>query len=86
MPGFSARVYVTLKASVNDPQGLTIQGGLHMLGFKSVQQVRMGKFLEVQLEEASRAEAEARVDEMCRKLLANPVIEDYRFDLEPVTP
>lgn len=81
---FLARVYVTLKPSVNDPQGLTIQGGLHMLGFKTVQQVRMGKFLELQLEEGSRADAEAQVDEMCRKLLANPVIEDYRFDLEVV--
>ena len=81
---FLARVYVTLKPSVNDPQGLTIQGGLHMLGFKTVDQVRVGKFLELRLDEGTRAEAEARVDEMCRKLLANPVIEDYRFDLEVV--
>ena len=79
---FLARVYVTLKPSVNDPQGLTIHGGLKMLGFNSVQQVRMGKFLEIQLEEPNREAAEARVDQMCRKLLANPVIEDYRFDLE----
>lgn len=81
---FLARVYVTLKPAVNDPQGLTIQGALHMLGFKTVQQVRMGKFLELQLDEGTRAEAEARVDEMCQKLLANPVIEDYRYDLEVV--
>lgn len=81
---FLARVYVTLKPSVNDPQGLTIQGGLHMLGFKTVQEVRMGKLLELRLDEGTRAEAEARVDEMCSKLLANPVIEDYRFDLEVV--
>ena len=81
---FLARVYVTLKPSVNDPQGLTIQGGLHMLGFKTVQNVRMGKFLELQLDEGTRAEAEARVEEMCKKLLANPVIEDYRYDLEPL--
>ena len=80
---FLARVYITLKPSVNDPQGLTIQGGLKMLGFDTVRQVRMGKFLELQLEEESRTAAEARVDEMCRKLLANPVIEDYRFELEP---
>jgi len=82
VPGFCARIYVTLKPSVNDPQGLTIQGGLHMLGFKTVQQVRIGKFLEVELEEVSRADAEGRVDEMCRKLLANPIIEDYRFEVE----
>jgi len=53
-----------------------------MLGFKTVQQVRIGKFLEVELEEVSRADAEGRVDEMCRKLLANPIIEDYRFEVE----
>ena len=79
---FLARVYVTLKPSVNDPQGLTIQGGLKMLGFTSVEHVRMGKFLELQLDEPSRKHAETRVDEMCRKLLANPVIEDYRFEVE----
>ena len=81
---YLARVYVTLKPSVNDPQGSTIQGGLKMLGFGSVVEVRMGKFLEVQIEEAGQAAAEARVDEMCRRLLANPVIEDYRFEVTPL--
>lgn len=79
---FLARVYVTLKPTVNDPQGLTVMGGLHSLGFGEVQRVRIGKYLEIRLDTADRAEAEARVTEMCRKLLANPVIEDFRFQIE----
>jgi phosphoribosylformylglycinamidine synthase PurS subunit len=76
-----ARVYVTLKPVVNDPQGLAVRGGLHQLGFESVDAVRMGKYLEIQLTDADEASARANVDSMCRKLLANPVIEDYRFEL-----
>jgi len=79
---FLARVYVTLKPTVNDPPGLTIQGGLHSLGFTSVASVRSGKYIEIRLDAPSRAEAEAQVTEMCRKLLANPVIEDFRFEVE----
>lgn len=79
---FLARVYVTLKPTVNDPQGLTIKGGLHALGFDDVEDVRAGKYLEIRLATPDRAEAEARVTEMCRRLLANPVIEDYRFEVE----
>jgi phosphoribosylformylglycinamidine synthase subunit PurS len=80
---FLARVYVTLKPTVNDPPGLTIRGGLHSLGFASVQSVRSGKYMEIRIDAPSQAEAESQVDEMCRKLLANPVIEDYRFSVEP---
>lgn len=79
---FLAKVYVTLKPTVNDPQGLTIMGGLHSLGFQSVQGVRAGKYMEIRLNGSDRAAAEAQVAEMCRKLLANPVIEDFRFELE----
>jgi phosphoribosylformylglycinamidine synthase len=79
---FLARVYVTLKPTVNDPQGLTIKGGLHSLGFDAVETVRAGKYLEIRLDAADRAAAEAQVTEMCRKLLANPVIEDFRFQIE----
>ena len=81
---FLARVYVTLKPVVNDPQGLTIRGGLHSLGFESVESVRAGKYLEIRLDGSERAAAKAQVTEMCRKLLANPVIEDFRFELEEV--
>ncbi|MBI4498281.1 MAG: phosphoribosylformylglycinamidine synthase subunit PurS [Chloroflexi bacterium] len=79
---YLAKVYVTLKPAVNDPQGLTIKGGLHALGFDRVAQVRAGKYLQVWVDEPDRARAQAQVEEMCRRLLANPVIEDYRFELE----
>jgi phosphoribosylformylglycinamidine synthase len=79
---YLARVYVTLKPTVNDPQGLTIRGGLHSLGFQSVDSVRAGKYMEIRIDAPDRAGAEAQVTEMCRKLLANPVIEDFRFELE----
>ena len=81
---FLAKVYVTLKPTVNDPQGLTVLGGLQTLGFSSVESVRMGKYLEVRMDTASAEEAAAQVQEMCRKLLANPVIEQFSFDLEAV--
>lgn len=79
---YLAKVYVTLKPTVNDPQGLTVKGGLHTLGFASVKSVRVGKYIEIKIEEKDRLKAEERVREMCRKLLANPVIEDFRFELE----
>jgi phosphoribosylformylglycinamidine synthase subunit PurS len=75
-------VYVTLKPAVNDPQGLTIKGGLHQLGYAEVESVRAGKYLELKVDAPSKDEASARVTEMCRKLLANPVIEDFRFELD----
>ena len=81
---FLARVYVTLKPTVNDPQGLTIRGGLHSLGFESVESVRAGKYLEILLDGVDRASVETQVTEMSRKLLANPVIEDFRYEIEDV--
>ena len=83
MPQFKADVYVTLKRTVNDPQGLTIRGGLHSLGFESVQAVRAGKFIEVWLNAANEQEAHRQADEMADQLLANPVIEDFRIELSP---
>jgi phosphoribosylformylglycinamidine synthase subunit PurS len=82
MPSFLARVYVSVKPVINDPQGLTIADGLRSLGFSSVSDVRAGKYLEVRLTASSADEARAQVDSMCDKLLANPVIETYRFDVE----
>ncbi len=76
-----ARIDVTLKPVVNDPQGLAVLNGLHQLGYGSVESVRIGKYLEVRLAAPDQATAEAQVDEMCRRLLANPVIEDYRFEV-----
>ncbi|MBE0480294.1 MAG: phosphoribosylformylglycinamidine synthase subunit PurS [Dehalococcoidia bacterium] len=82
---YLAKIYVTLKPTVNDPQGLTVKGGLHTLGFKDVQSVRIGKYMEIKLEEKDSARAEEQVQEMCRKLLANPIIENYRFELAEVS-
>jgi phosphoribosylformylglycinamidine synthase len=80
-PLWRARIVVTLKPVVNDPQGLSIRGGLHALGYTGVESVRAGKYLEVSLRAASREAAERQVEEMCRRLLANPVIERSRFTL-----
>ena len=79
---YQARIYVTLKPTVNDPQGLTVLSSLRRLGFDNAGDVRVGKYLLVDLHETNRAKAERSVTEMCQKLLANPVIEDFRFDLE----
>lgn len=69
-----------------DPQGKAVERSLHSLGYKEVRDVRMGKYLEVDLDVPSRQAAEHRVREMCDKLLANPVIEDYRFEIEAEKP
>ena len=81
---FLVKVYVTLKPTVNDPQGKTILGGLKSLGFHLATEVRTGKYLEIKVSNAERAGAEATVDEMCQKLLANPVIESYRYEVEEI--
>jgi len=78
-----ARIHVTLKPVVLDPQGDAVLDGLHQLGFTDVATVRVGKYLEVTLAAASQADAEAAVRQMCERLLANPVIERYTFDVAP---
>ena len=79
---YLARVYVSLKSTVSDPQGLTIQGGLHQLGFDDVVGVRAGKYMEIKIDQDSESDVARQVEAMCDKLLANPVIEEYRFELE----
>ena len=79
---YLAKIFIILKPTVNDPQGLTIKGALHNLGFQDVRDVRAGKYIELQIEEKVLSKAEEQVQEMCRKLLANPVIENFRFELE----
>ena len=81
MTGMIARVIVTPKPVVNDPQGVTVKQGLATLGFSEVSDVRIGKYIEVSLDAASEHEARQRVEAMCRQLLANHVIEDYRYTL-----
>lgn len=77
-----AKVFVTLKKGVLDPQGKAVMGALGSMGFDEVQDVRVGKFMEVELDGASPEAAEKRLREMCEKLLANTVIENYRIELE----
>jgi len=80
-PFLKARVYVTLKRGVLDPQGKTVCASLHQLGYREVTDVRVGKFMDVTLGGLPRREAEQRLKAMCEKLLANTVIEDYRFEI-----
>jgi phosphoribosylformylglycinamidine synthase subunit PurS len=75
-----ARVYVTLKRGVLDPQGKAVCASLHQLGHREVTDVRVGKCMEVTLGGLPRQEAEQRLKAMCEKLLANTVIEDFRFE------
>jgi len=77
-----ATVYVTIKQSVLDPQGVAVQGALHSMGFNEVESVRIGKVMELNLDTTDRVEAEKRLKVMCEKLLANTVVEDYRYELE----
>ncbi|HET9916859.1 MAG TPA: phosphoribosylformylglycinamidine synthase subunit PurS [Candidatus Binatia bacterium] len=76
------KIFVSLKKGVLDPQGKAIERSLHTLGYNEVQDVRMGKYLEIEMESVSHAVAELRVREMCDKLLSNTVIEDYRFEIQ----
>jgi phosphoribosylformylglycinamidine synthase len=77
-----ARIHVTLKPVVLDPQGDAVLHGLRHLGFSDVSSVRVGKYLEVVLAAADQQAAEAAVRQMCDRLLANPVIESYAYDVE----
>ena len=77
-----ARVHVTLKNGVLDPQGKAIGHALGSLGFSGVGEVRQGKFIELEIAETDAAKAKAKVKEMCEQLLANTVIEDYRIDVD----
>jgi phosphoribosylformylglycinamidine synthase len=78
---FLAKVYVSLKPTVNDPEGITIGSALGSLGFDGVRGVRSGKFFQVTIEADDAKTASAQVDQMCSRLLANPVIETYSFEL-----
>jgi phosphoribosylformylglycinamidine synthase subunit PurS len=76
------RILVSLKNGVLDPQGKAVEQSLHTLGYKEVQDVRIGKFVELDLQAGSREDAEVRIREMCDRLLANPVIENFRYEIE----
>ena len=78
---YKAKVNVTLKKSVSDPQGQTVLHALETLGFQEAKDVRIGKFFELTLASANRGKAEQEVRAMCDKLLINPVIEEYAFEI-----
>ncbi|WLR51093.1 phosphoribosylformylglycinamidine synthase subunit PurS [Bacillus tianshenii] len=80
---FKVKVYVTLKEGVLDPQGNTVKGALHSMEYKEVENVRIGKYMELMIEKTD-GDIEKKVEEMCNRLLANPVIEDYRYEIEEV--
>ena len=78
-----AQIHVTFKEGVLDPQGKTVHHALNGLGYNEVLDVSIGKYLEIKLDSASEEEAEIRVREMCERLLANTVIESFRFNIVP---
>lgn len=79
MKSYLAKVVVTLKPSILDPQGVAVRTGLHSMGYKGIDDVRLGKFIEVRLKAEDEAEARATVEEITNKLLANLVMERYEF-------
>jgi phosphoribosylformylglycinamidine synthase PurS subunit len=78
-----AKVYVTLRENILDPQGVAVKGAIESLGYNSVQEVRIGKYIELQLDEAPE-NVEATLKDICTKLLANVVMEDFRYEVETV--
>jgi phosphoribosylformylglycinamidine synthase PurS subunit len=77
------KIYIRLKPTVNDPQGLTIKGALSHLGFVNIEEIRAGKYLEIRVNEDNIQKVRAQANDMCQKLLANPVIENFSFEVEP---
>ena len=77
-----AKIYITLKSGVLDPQGKTIHHALDSLGYNEVEGVRLGKYVLIYLKNGDPKKAKDRIEEMCQKLLANPVIEEYHFDIQ----
>lgn len=80
-PTYQARIYITLRPSVLDPAGTAVQSGLKHMGYDNVEQVRIGKYVEVTLTAVDEPAAHEQLDRMCDQLLANPVIENYRVEL-----
>jgi phosphoribosylformylglycinamidine synthase len=79
-----AEIYITLKKTVVDPQGLVIKHALESLGFSGIASIRYGKIISMQLDLKDTKIAERQIEEMCKKLLANPIIEDYQFKIKKI--
>jgi phosphoribosylformylglycinamidine synthase len=82
---YLAKIYVTLKPAVSDPAGQTVLAALRRMGHQSAEDARIGKYLEIRISGNGSDDVQESVDSMCRGLLSNPVIEDYRFELEEIT-
>jgi phosphoribosylformylglycinamidine synthase subunit PurS len=82
---YHAKIYVTLRPSVLDPAGTAVQSGLSHLGYDNVEHMRIGKYIELNISAESQPAAETQIDRMCDQLLANTVIENYRFELTALT-
>lgn len=85
MKKYQAQIYVTLRPSVLDPAGTAVQVGLAHMGYTNVEQVRIGKYIEVSLNAESESAAREQLNLVCDQLLANPVIENYRIELSAVS-
>ncbi|MEA5465760.1 MAG: phosphoribosylformylglycinamidine synthase subunit PurS [Cyanobacteria bacterium J06656_5] len=79
---YQAQVYVTLRPSVLDPAGTAVRSGLEHMGYDNVEKIRIGKYIEVSLTAESEEAARQQLDKMCDQILANPVIENYRIELQ----
>ena len=76
------KIYVTLKEGILDPQGRAVKHSLHSLGYTSVEDVRVGKYIEIEINDTAKEKLDPQIKEMCNKLLSNPIIEDYRYEIE----
>lgn len=81
---FLSKVRITLRKSILDPQGKAVEHAMSALGVKSIHDVRMGKYVEFKVDGEAEAEAIRATEEVCKKLLANPVMEDYHFEIQKV--
>jgi phosphoribosylformylglycinamidine synthase subunit PurS len=81
---YQAQIYVTLRSSVLDPAGVAVQSGLKHMGYNNVENVRIGKYIELNLSADTEAAAQEQLNLVCDQLLANPVIENYRFELKAI--
>ncbi|MBI3005576.1 MAG: phosphoribosylformylglycinamidine synthase subunit PurS [Ignavibacteriales bacterium] len=79
---FQSKIVVTLRKSILDPQGKAVEQGVHSLGYEKVNDVRIGKFIELNVQTDNKVEAERITKEVCEKLLANPIMEDFSFTVE----
>jgi len=77
-------IYIKLKKTVSDPQGLTVKHALQSLGYQNLEDVRVGKLITIKINSGDKEKIKQKVDQMCRKLLANPIIENYSFEIEKI--